>query len=121
MFFEFGTYNAVPTKPAIAIGRLMRKTDPHQKCASKRPPRMGPSATPMPVVADQIPIARARSRSVVKTFVRIDNVQGMSAAAPTPITARAVVKTSGLFDKAAKADPAPKITSPAINTHLRPT
>ena len=74
----------------------------------------------MPVVPDQMPMARARSRSAVKTFVSIDSVQGMRAAAPTPITARASVSRSGLPDQAAKAEPTPKTTSPPIKTHFRP-
>ena len=48
-------------------------------------------------------------------------MHGMSAAAPTPMTARARVSRSGVAEKAAKADPAPKTTSPAMNTHLRPS
>ena len=78
-------------------------------------------ATPIPAVPDHIPMARARSRSVVKTLVRIDKVQGMRAAAPTPITARAAMSRSGLADQAASADPPPKTTSPPMNTNLRPT
>ena len=78
-------------------------------------------ATPRPAVADQIPMARARSRSAVKTLVRIDNVHGMRAAAPTPMTARAAVRRSGLPENAASAEPAPNTTRPPMNTHFRPT
>ena len=82
---------------------------------------MGPIATPRPAVADQIPMARPRSRSVLKTFVRIDSVQGISAAAPAPVTAGPAVSDPTLPEKAEKAEPAAKTASPARNTHFRPT
>ena len=116
-----GHEKCVATRPITAMGTLTRKTDPHQKWARRNPPSIGPMATPSPVVPDQIPIARARSRSPVNTLVRIDKVEGMRAAAPTPMTARAAMSRSGVSGQAAMADPAPKTTSPAMNTHLRPT
>ena len=119
--FELGTRKAVAMRPIVAMGTLMRNTEPHQKWTKRKPPNIGPIATPSPAVPDQIPIARARSRSAVNTLVRIDNVQGIRAAAPTPMTARAAVRRSGVPDQAARADPTPKTTSPPMNTHLRPT
>ena len=118
---ELGTSQSVAMRPAMAMGTLIRKTDPHQKWSSRKPPRMGPIATPSPVVPDQMPMARARSRSVVKTLVRIDRVDGMMAAAPTPMQARAMMRRSGEPDQAENADPPPKTARPAMNTHLRPT
>ncbi len=82
---------------------------------------MGPSATPMPAVPDQSPMARARSRSMVKTLVRIDKVQGIRHAAPTPMMARASVKRSGVPAHAAKAEPPPNTTKPPRKMGLRPT
>ena len=120
-FFELGTNQIAAISPARAMGTLTRKTDPHQKWANRNPPKIGPKATPSPVVPDQIPMARTRSRSAVKTLVRIESVHGMRAAAPIPMTARARVRRSGLPDQAANADPEPKTTSPAMNTHFRPT
>ena len=87
-FLEFGTSHRAASKPRRAIGTLMRKTEPHQKWAKSNPPRTGPIATPSPDVPDQMPTARTRSRSPGKTFVRMDKVPGMRAAAPTPMTAR---------------------------------
>ncbi len=119
-FFELGTSQIAPMIPSAAMGTLTRNTEPHQKCASRNPPRIGPRATPIPVVPDQMPMARTRSRSAVKTLARIESVQGISAAAPTPMVARATVKTSGVGDHAANAEPPPKTTRPPINTHFRP-
>ena len=45
----------------------------------------------MPATPDHSPIAMARSRASVNTFVRIDSVAGMISAAPMPITARAAI------------------------------
>ena len=103
---ELGTRKAAAIRPAAATGTLTRKTEPHQKWTRRNPPRMGPMATPSPAVPDQIPMARARSPSPVKTLVRMERVQGISAAAPTPITTRAAVSRSGVGDHAASADPA---------------
>ena len=66
-------------------------TEPHQKWSSRKPPTTGPSATATPATPDQMPIAIARSRAFVNTLVRIESVAGMISAAPTPITARAVM------------------------------
>ena len=44
-----------------------------------------------PATPDHSPIAMARSRASVNTFVRIDRVAGMISAAPMPITARAAI------------------------------
>ena len=105
-FLELGINQMAAISPQRATGTLTRKTEPHQKWARSTPPRMGPRATPRPVVPDQIPMARTRSRSAVKMLVRIESVHGMRAAAPTPMTARARVRRSGLPDQAAKAEPA---------------
>jgi len=75
-FFELGTSQIAANSPISAIGTLMRNTDPHQKWASSQPPATGPTATPSPVVPDQIPMAWARARASVKVLVRIDSVGG---------------------------------------------
>ena len=69
---------------------------------------------------DQIPIARALSRSSVKTLERMESVDGMIPAAPTPIQARAITRRSGVPENADPADPAANTTSPARKTHFRP-
>ena len=58
------------------------KIEPHQKWSSRKPPATGPSATPSPAVAAQMPIAVARSRASVKTLISSDSVAGMMNAAP---------------------------------------
>ena len=75
-------------------GTLIRKTEPHQKWVSSRPPRTGPIATPMPTAEVQMPIALARSCGS-KTLAMIDSVCGITAAPPRPIAARAAISWSG--------------------------
>ena len=101
------------------IGRLTRNTDPHQKRSSSRPEASGPSAAPLPEMPAQMAIAFACSRRG-KTLVRIDSVDGITNAAPTPITARATISIAGSSAKAPKAEPAANTTSPAWSAPLRP-
>jgi hypothetical protein len=102
------------------MGTLTRNTDPHQKWARSHPPAMGPTAIPIPVVPDQMPMARARSRSPVKTLVRIDSVDGMIAAPPMPMKAREAMSQSGERANAERAEPVANTIRPARNTRLRP-
>ena len=82
---EFGTSQIAPTTAAITIGTFTRNTDPHEKCSRSQPPEIGPSATPTPVTAVQIPIAAAHSRASLKTFTAIASVVGKIRAAPRPV------------------------------------
>ncbi len=89
-------------------GMLMRKTEPHQKCSMRKPPRTGPLAAPIAATAVQMPMARARSRRSGKTWRRIDRVAGMIIAPPTPSRARAAMRTWALSARAAVAEATPK-------------
>ena len=96
------------------------KIEPHQKWSSRKPPTTGPSATPSPAVAAQMPIAVARSRSSVNTLTRSESVAGMMNAAPAPITARAAISASTPPAYAAAAEAAPNTARPASRVRLRP-
>ena len=74
----------------------------------------------MPATADHRPIALARSFGSVNTLVRIDNVAGMTSAAPSPMTARAAISWPEVVASAPAADAAAKISSPAVRAPLRP-
>ena len=76
---------------------------------------------PRPVVADQIPIARAWSSASRKTLMTIERVAGMMQAAPRPMTDRATINAVTDAEKADAAEPAAKTASPAQKTFLRPT
>ena len=77
------------------IGTLIRKTEPHQKVSRRAPPTTGPIATPRPTAPAQTPIALPRSRGS-KTLEMIDRVDGMTAAPPMPISARAQISWVGV-------------------------
>ncbi len=93
---------------AAIIGMLMRKTDPHQKFSTRKPPRTGPTAAPTAATALHTPMATARSRRSGKTCRRIDSVAGMIMAPPMPSRARATMRICGLGASAAAAEARPK-------------
>ena len=84
---EVGTNRAAASTPTAATGAMTTKTLPHQNCSSSKPPAIGPTATPRPVIAPQTPMARARSSRPVYRLEMIDSVAGKISAAPTPMTA----------------------------------
>ena len=120
-FFESGTHTTAHSAPAMAMGTLMRNTDPHQKWASRSPPTIGPRAKPTPLVPAQNPMARWRSWGSRKTSVMMARVEGIMSAAPMPMLARAAMSTLTEPENAAHTDPAAKASSPARNVRLRPT
>ena len=102
-----------PATTAIAVsGTLTMKIDPHQKWSSRKPPTTGPSATPRPAVAAQMPIAIVRSRVSVKTLISSESVAGMMNAAPAPMTARATMSPSTPPAYAAQPEATPNTASP---------
>ena len=100
-------------------GTLMKKTEPHQKCSSRRPEVIGPSAPPTPANAAHTAIAFGRSWNG-KLFMMIDRVAGMMNAAPTPITARAAISCVGSSAKLATSAAPPNTTRPNCSAPLRP-
>ena len=98
----------------------MRKTEPHQKCSSSKPPTTGPIATARPTAPAQTPMARPRSRGS-KTLEMIASVAGMIAAAPRPISARAPISCPGVCEYALASEAMPKIASPVIRIRRRPS
>ena len=119
-FLESGTSQTAASRPTAAMGTLMRKTEPHQKRASSRPPMIGPRATPTPLVPAHRPIARWRSAGLANMLLMMDSVEGIISAPPTPMLARAAMRVPTSPEKAAQADPAAKTARPARNVFLRP-
>jgi hypothetical protein len=63
----------------------------------------------------------ARARSVDGNVpVIVDSVAGITSAAPRPRTARSAISSVADEEVIATADPAPKITRPAISATRRP-
>ena len=93
--FDFGTSTAPATRATAMTGTFTRNTDPHQKCSSNQPDAMGPMAAPPPEMPAQMAMALGRSWAG-KTLVRMDRVEGITNAAATPITARAVMMVAAV-------------------------
>ena len=74
----------------------------------------------MPATPAQIPIARPRSPGSVNTLVRMDSVDGMMNAPPTPISARAAMSSFGVSTSAATTEPTPNTARPSCNAPRRP-
>src|SRR3954464_4107532 len=116
---ESGTIRRPRISATTTTGTLTRNTEPHQKLARSQPPTIGPIAIPRPDTPAQMPIARPRS-CAGKTFVRIDRVDGMISAPPTPMSARLAINALDVPENADKVEPTPKITSPSASAFLRP-
>ncbi len=98
---------------------LIRKIEPHQKCASSAPPSSGPPAKPSELTAPQMPIAFGTS-APWKTCITTARVVVISSAPPTPMPARAAINCPEDWAKAAVAEPIPNSASPASRARLRP-
>ena len=79
----------------------------------------GPTTPAMPAVPAQMPMAVARS-GPLNTFARIDSVDGMINAAPTPMTARTAMSCDVVSQTTLSIDDAAKITRPICSVPLRP-
>ncbi|MDF9812180.1 hypothetical protein M2266_001411 [Streptomyces sp. SPB162] len=111
-----------PTISSTAMtGRLIRKTEPHQKCSSRMPPTTGPTAAPAVEAAPHTPIAKLRSRGSVKRLRISARVDGIKVAPATPIRARAMISVSGVCAYAASTDSPPNAAEPMSSSFLRPT
>jgi hypothetical protein len=113
-----GARTNAPTRAMRTTGRLMRNTEPHQKCSSSAPPTMGPRAAPTIETLAQIPMARFRSRMSENVMRMSARVAGIIVAAPTPSRARAAMSTAGDGAKAASAEAPPKISRPIANMRV---
>ena len=102
------------------IGTLTRNTEPYQKWPSSQPLATGPIAPAAPVTLAQIAMAFVRS-SGGKTLTRIDSVDGMMNAAPTPMSAAARDELPHLGRARSRSTHATrKTTRPNCSAPLRP-
>ena len=93
-------------------GRLMRNTEPHQKCSSSTPLMIGPTVTPAVRATDQIATALVRSASAWKRLRISARVDGIRVAPAIPSTARAAMSISADCAYAARRDAALNATAP---------
>ena len=97
------------------MGTLSQKIASQLQPSTTAPPISGPSATPRPETPPQMPMASGRSLSLTEPTSRVSD-SGMSAAEPTPWTARAAMSCTGSVLTAAAADARVKMARPAMNT-----
>ena len=96
----------------MPTGRLTKKTHVQWMCSVMSPPMTGPTAKAAAVVAAQIPIAVARSRSSGKVWLMIARVGGVIIAAPTPCRTRAPMRTPALGASPASSEATVKTPRP---------
>ena len=82
---------------------MIQKIQCHELTCTTAPPTSGPSATAIPLIPDQIPIATPR-RSCGNASASRVSVSGVAIAAPTPCSARAAISRSTEPASAAPAD-----------------
>ena len=103
----------------MPIGTLTQKIQCHDSVSVSTPPATGPSATPAPEIADQMPSAAPR-RSAGKAAVIIVSVSGMITAPPMPSTARAAISVPAFGASAPAAEDSVNSATPAVKTRRRP-
>ena len=101
-------------------GTLIRKTEPHQKCSTRKPLSTGPSAIPLMVALVQTATAVRRCFSSWNMLRISASVEGISVAPATPWTARAVISSAALCEYAAPSDARLNARAPASSSRRRP-
>ena len=101
------------------MGTLIQKIQCHEMPSTTAPPTIGPSATPVPLIPDQMPSAAPRRFSGKASASRV-RVSGATIAPPTPWRARAATRAPVVGASAAAALDAVKSESPMRNRRRRP-
>jgi hypothetical protein len=110
-----------PRRRSAAItGSARRNTEPHQKNSRRIPPRTGPTALPAENAPIQTPMAIERCRGSWNMVKIRDRVAGASVAPAMPRAARLKMSISGLTERAARIDSAPKAAAPPSRSLRRP-
>jgi hypothetical protein len=103
----------------MPTGTLIQKIHCHEAPSVMAPPMTGPSATPRPAIAPQMPSATPRFSGAV-TLASSVSVSGITIAPPSPCTARAAISVSMSGASAAAALAAVKTSSPMPSMRRRP-
>ena len=104
---------------ASPMGTLIQKIQCHEMPSTTAPPTIGPSATPVPLMPDQMPSAAPR-RFSGKASASSVRVSGATIAPPTPCRARAATSAPVVGASAAAALDAVKSDRPMRNSRRRP-
>src|SRR5699024_304555 len=95
----------VASRVIATTGTLIRKTEPHQKNSSSRPPSTGPAAAPTTATDIHTAMARFRSRALVNVMRTRARLAGIMVAAPTPSRPRAAMRNQAVGENAATREP----------------
>ena len=117
---DSGSSRGPASSSGSSSGTASRNTEPHQKCSSRKPPTMGPSAAPPLKPAAQMAMAVRRSAWSVKMLRINDRVAGISIAPKNPMAARAAMSAPAVGTKAATAEIAAKPVAPIRSRRRRP-
>ncbi len=117
--FDSGMSVTPATRASTTTGTLMKKIACQEKWSISTPPRTGLPTSPSIDTEPQAAIALPRSSSS-KTVMRIERVDGMISAPPTPIATRTAITSPGVAQKDAAREAAPKSSSPISITFRRP-
>jgi hypothetical protein len=101
-------------------GTLRRKTDPHQKYSSIRPPMSGPIAPPSEKLMIHTLMAVVRWRGSRNMLRMSESVDGATVAPATPSSARVAMSMEALLENAASIEAPPKKAAPISNSRRRP-
>ena len=117
--FDSGMRSRPARMASTTTGMLMKKIACQEKWSISMPPSTGLPTRPSMATEVQAAIALRRSSSS-KTTMRMDSVDGMISAPPTPIATRTAIISPGLATKTAASDAAPNRSRPMIMTFRRP-
>src|SRR5262249_38975185 len=109
-----GSAAAAGAITATPMGRLTKKMDRQPNAVTSSPPRVGPAMVATPPTALHTPRAAPR-RSGGNTIVKIARVCGISAAAPSPWSARKAISHPGPGARPHAAEAAVNSATPMMN------
>ena len=118
-FTWLGTSRTAITSATATSGRVMRNTEPHQKCSSSKPASSGPSAAMPPPSADHSAMDFVRPGPLHSAVIRA-SVVGNAIPAERPPSKRAAKSTSSDGAYAASRQAGTDSTMPRTNSSLRP-
>jgi hypothetical protein len=114
-----GTNATASSRATTASGRVIKNTDPHQKCWSSAPATSGPSAAMAPPRADHSAIERVRAGPDHNAVISA-SVVGKAIPAESPPTSRATMSTPSEGANAASRQAGIDSSTPRTSSILRP-
>src|SRR5208282_717783 len=114
-----GTKTSAIVRATTTTGKVIRNTEPHQKCSSSQPDVGGPSKAIAPPIPDHSAIALVRAVPDHSAVISA-SVVGKAMPAATPPSKRAATSRSALGAKAASRQAGTDSSMPSRSIILRP-